>query len=269
MFEPEKCRQPQYKVINRFSINNMKWDNETFLSEKYGNFHGCSLNVGVYSDPKNAQKTLNTSTTDKVVNIFAESLKFHPNFTLVNSNPFENPVFDLFNVVEYQDSGSFKYHDYSPALYSDYLTLTVPAGEPYTQLEKMFLMFDKATWICIGATLAGTLLVIQVINYMSVQVQNFVFGRDIRSPMLNVANVFLNGGQMRVPGRNFARFMLMMFIIWSLIIRTCYQSILYQHLQQDLRKPRITNFEELNDKNFTIVITNYTYTLLGEEFVKR
>jgi hypothetical protein len=111
-------------------------------------------------------------------------------------------------------------------------------------------MFDKATWICIGVTLVGSLLVIQVINLMSVQVQKFVFGRDIRTPSLNVASVFLVGGQNRLPGRNFARFLLMMFIIWSLIIRTCYQSMLYKNLQQDMRRPRIQTFAELNEKNF-------------------
>jgi hypothetical protein len=84
----------------------------------------------------------------------------------------------------------------------------------------MFLMFDDWTWICIGVTLSMALLTIQLINFMSVKVQKFIFGRDIRTPTLNLANIFLNGSQNRVPGRNFARFLLILFIIWSLIIRT-------------------------------------------------
>jgi hypothetical protein len=44
-FEAGKCGQPQYKVINRFSTNSMKWDNETFFPEKFENFNGCFLNV--------------------------------------------------------------------------------------------------------------------------------------------------------------------------------------------------------------------------------
>jgi hypothetical protein len=70
-----------------------------------------------------------------------------------------------------------------------------------------------------------------------------VFGRDIRTPTLNVADIFLNGGQNRVPGRNFARFMLLMFVIWTLIIKTCYQSILYKNLQLDMRRPAIKTFD--------------------------
>jgi hypothetical protein len=117
-------------------------------------------------------------------------------------------------------------------------------------------MFDKATWICIGVTLVGSFFMIQLINCMSVQVQNFVVGRDIQTPTLNVANIFLNGLQHRVPGRNFARFLLIMFVIWSLTIRTCYQSELYKNLQSDLRKPRIQTVDDLIEKNFTLVYEN-------------
>jgi hypothetical protein len=208
-----------------------------------------------------------TQTSDLIFAILAKQLNFNNISIALDQNSWLQT--DLIHFVSYQNLASFVYFDFSPALYTDHVTFTVPAGEPYTQLEKMFLMFDKETWICIGVTLAGSLLVIQVINFMSVQVQKFVFGRDIRTPSLNVASIFLNGGQMRMPGRNFARFLLMMFIVWSLIIRTCYQSILYKNLQQDMRRPRITTFEELNDKNFSIVIEPDFKETFGEDFMKR
>jgi hypothetical protein len=133
------------------------------------------------------------------------------------------------------------------------LTFTVPAGEPYSQLEKMFLMFDKATWICIGVTLSAGLLFVKIINHMSIMVQNFVFGRYMKTPTLNVASIFLSGSQFRTPGRNFSRFIFMMFVMWSLIIRTCYQSELYKNLQGDMRRPKIISIDELNKKNFTFL----------------
>jgi hypothetical protein len=158
--------------------------------------------------------------------------------------------------------------EYSPALFTDYLTLTVPAGEPYTDLEKMFLMFDKSTWICIGFTLGAALLVIQLINFMSIQVQKFVFGRDIRTPTLNVVSIFLTGAQHRVPGRNFARFILIVFVLWALTIRTCHQSELYKNLQGDMRKPRIQSIDELNEKNFTLHYDG-THEYLFDDIVYR
>jgi hypothetical protein len=269
-FEPGKCRQAQYKTINRFSISNMKWDNETFFPEKYDNYNGCELKI-IIDDEKSFKKSIpaTTTTTNKTFDILAQNLNFKNNFVKLGPATLVNFDFDLMNFVSGQSIHSFGMFDFSSPLYSDSLTLTVPAGEPYTQLEQMFLMFDKATWICIGATLGGALFIIQVINCMSVRIQKFVFGRDVRSPTLNVANIFLNGAQMRVPGRNFARFMLMMFITWSLIIRTCHQSMLYKNLQQDMRKPRIKTLDELNQANFTIILNEQAEILLGKEFIKR
>jgi hypothetical protein len=82
---------------------------------------------------------------------------------------------------------------------------------------------------------------------MSMQVQKFVFGRDIQTPTLNVASIFLTGAQFKEPGRNFARFLLMMFILWSLIIRQ-----------------RITTVDELNQKNFTLLYPRLFYRLFNE-----
>jgi hypothetical protein len=169
-------------------------------------------------------------------------------------------AFDLRELLVFQNI-TFNQTEFSSALFSDHVTFTVPASEPYTQLEKMFLMFDGATWIWIGFTLARAFMLIQVVSFMSTKVQKFVFGRDIQTPTLNVASIFLNGAQFKSPGRNFSRFMLMMFIIWSLIIRTYYQSELYKNLQNDLRKPKIRTIDELNEKFFTLWYLNNKTTL--------
>jgi hypothetical protein len=246
-FMPGKCNFAQYNTINRFSTDTMKWENETFFPEKYQEFHGCPLRV--------AHVPGSSTALSKVI---FETLANQLNFKYVRvqvANFFGN--MSLYDVVELETAQNTVHSErrfvYSSVLYNDYMTFTVPAGEPYTQLEKMFLMFDKATWICTGVTLGTLLLVIQIINLMSIKVQKFVFGRDIRTPTLNLADIFLNGGQNREPGRNFARFMLMFFVIWSLIIRTCYQSELYKNLQTDMRKPIIQSIDELNEQNFTHV----------------
>jgi hypothetical protein len=264
-FESGKCGKHHYKTINRFSTSNLKWENETFYPEKFNNYHGCELKVQTVLDLTDWELNVGlggrSTTTDLIFGILAQKLNFHQ--IIVNTSG------DLIHLFTFQSKYMFDFYDTSLAISSDYYTLTVPTGEPYTQLEKMFLMFDKETWICIGVTIAGALLIIQIINFTSVKVQKFVFGRDVRTPTLNVASIFLSGGQARLPGKNFARFILMMFIIWSLIIRTCYQSILYKNLQLDMRRPRIQTIDELNEKNFTIAISDKTMTLHGDEFISR
>jgi hypothetical protein len=225
----------------------MKWQNQTFFPEKYQNFYGCSLRVGFDSN-------LTKPVAQELFKVLAQQL----NFKQVR---LERPEFDDAIVVDVIEFLVLQNHylsfnmsyEFSSTLFNDYLTFSVPAGEPYSQLEKMFLMFDNATWVCIGATLIGAILVIQLINFMSLQLRNFFFGRNNQTPTLNLAEIFLTGGQNRVPGRNFARFLLMMFVLWTLIIRTCYQSELYKNLQDDMRKPRIKTINELNERNFTIM----------------
>lgn len=53
------------------------------------------------------------------------------------------------------------------------------------------------------------------------------------------------GGQFKVPGRNDARLLLLLFVWWSLIIRTCHQSMLYSYLQSDFRKPQVITLDEM------------------------
>jgi hypothetical protein len=157
----------------------------------------------------------------------------------------------------------------SSAVYIDSLTFIVPPGEFLTDLEKMFAAFDKKTWIAIGATFAIALVVIRIINFMSMKVQNFVFGRNVTTPTLNVFSIFLSGGQHRVPGRNFARYLFMLFITWSLIFRTCYQSMMFQNMTTDMRHPRVKTVDELVDHNFTLIYELKDNLVWIDRFAKR
>lgn len=246
-FSPGRCTF-KYESINQFSVTSMKWAKDIYFPEKYQNFHGCELKIFRY-------QSYYTPITDHIYSTLALRLNYRR--SLYSSKIFSKKTAEDFDMVEaasFQDFTEYNtfYLEYSGAVYDDFLTFTVPAGEPYKEFEKMFLMFDKATWICIGVTLAGALVVIQIINLLTVKVKKFVFGRDITTPSLNVASIFLTGSQFNSPGRNFARFILMLFIWWTLMIRTCYQSELFKYLQGDSRKPIISSIDELNEKNFTL-----------------
>lgn len=255
MFSQGKCRKSDYKVVDRFSTSTMQWQNKSFFPEKYANFNNCSLVISHMPGGR-----------PQILKITAEKLNFWPQHKNFNRN---DRNFDVLDHINFQNFLLFENFEFSPPLFSDQVTLTVPAGEPYTQLEKMFLMFDKDTWICIGITIAGSALIIQIINFMSDTIKIFVFGRYIQTPTLNLLNIFLNGGQIKVPGRNFARFLLMMFIMWSLVIRTCYQSILYENLQRDMRKPRMTTVDELLEHNFTLMFQPGAGRIWYETIIKR
>lgn len=263
-FQAQNCDKIPYKTINRFSMTTMKWENRIFFPEKYKNFNGCPLTIAITDAQMYSKSNI-------IYDNLAQNLNFTVNRTMVSDLPsIKDRQFHLIEFLMFQNQKMYEWdYRFSPALFSDYATFTSPAGEPYTQLEKMFIMFDMETWICIVATLAGSWLVIQIINFTSLHVKKFVFGRDIASPSVNLVNIFLSGGQHKSPGRNFARFILMMFVIWSLIIRTCYQSELFKNLQSDMRKPRARTVEDLNERNFTIWYRESALGMFGENAINR
>jgi hypothetical protein len=120
----------------------------------------------------------------------------------------------------------------------------------------MFLAFDFEVWIAIVITKFIGVVVIEIIKRCPIEVRHFVFGHLITTPILNLISIYLTGGQKRSPGRNFSRFLLMLFVIRCMIIRTCYQSKLFEFLQSNSRKLGPETFEELVEQNFTFYTEN-------------
>lgn len=246
MFTQYACRLNQLVIINRFLKSSMKWESSTFYPNKYKNLHNCRLNV-VWPVMIKRRRTI-------YLESITESLEKQINFS---SNMIEVPMADLrrekYDLTEI--SANFDGDDdyiTSVVLDTSIYSFVVPPGEPYSTLEKMFLMFHFEVWVAIILTLLTAMVVIKVVNFMSIEVQDYIYGYRVTTPMMNLISVFLNGGQFKTPDRSVARFLLMLFIIWTLIIRTCYQSVLFQYLQADMRKPAVKLVRELVEKDFKL-----------------
>ena len=238
MFTEQKCRVLKHNRINRF---NVKWEKSIFFPKKYKNFHGCKLTTNVPNIGKRNhelcalifKEMLNAEL--EVVTIGSEymCLRCDLNAKVVTMFPYPLTV-----VV-------------SNLVYSHNIMFAVPPGEPYTDLERMFMMFSFELWIAIGLTLIIGFLVTLSLHLVSEKIRIFIAGRDIQSPTMNFISIFLTGGQVRAPGRNFARFLLILFVMWSLIIRTCHQSMLFEFMQADLRRPPLKTLDEFFESDLT------------------
>lgn len=226
----------------------MKWENEKFHLKEFLDISNCTLLIGT-----DGLKCF--SVYCRILETVADLLNY--NIIYERWDRVSNQ-----NKYDIQESIETKWGFIRGTLltYGE-LVFTVPAGEPYTQLEKMFLMFDIEVWIAIAGTFLIAMATVQLTKCWSQKVRNFVFGRNIKTPIINLFATFFSGSQFKIPQRNFARFLLTLFIIWSLIIRTCYQSLLYTYLQEDMRKPIIKTKDELFKANLT-------YYNLDEAFLK-
>jgi hypothetical protein len=96
-----------------------------------------------------------------------------------------------------------------------------------------------------------SITLITVLNRQPRQIRDFVVGRNIKNPVLNLFNIAFGGALHKTPNRNFARFLLASYFLYCLILRSSYQGKLFNYLQSDLRHPPLGTTKELLENGFT------------------
>jgi hypothetical protein len=193
---PKACWKNQFKVINRYTRQEKRWENSKFFVEKYSNFYKCRLENQFYEGTfvKELNFTLKPRNTTVFIN---ESISFMITYLPANKM-YESNVYVVGNEAT---------------------RIYIPPGEPFSDFEKMFLPFDTPTWIAIALTIFLGICTIFVINLMPQEIQNAIFGVENRSPLMSFFDILLNGGQYRDLAGNVPRILLVSFIFLSLILR--------------------------------------------------
>ncbi|XP_062708036.1 uncharacterized protein LOC134288161 [Aedes albopictus] len=124
-----------------------------------------------------------------------------------------------------------RYMGHTSAYYTSLVTTVVPPGHAYTSIEHLLLPYKLDSWSCISTIILIAVLVIIVVKCHGRIMQHFVFGRSITAPLLNTFNIFFGGSLPRLPHRNFSRTLLTFWLLYSIIIRTCYVGSLFKFLQ--------------------------------------
>lgn len=150
----------------------------------------------------------------------------------------------------YLRTSRLKFLDCSIPYTSDPIVLVIPPGRLYTPLEKLLQPFDLIIWISLLTTFLIGLNVILIINYKMTKFKSFIFGVDIKTPVLNMVSIIFGISQWKLPGGNFARYILMLFLLFCLVYRSVYQGAIYIFLQSDGRHPEIKTIDEMISNNF-------------------
>lgn len=144
----------------------------------------------------------------------------------------------------------------SPIFLDLHFQIFVTPSEFYSNFEKLLLPFDTTTWNLLAALFSIITIVIIVASFMSKSVKKIIFGRNIKRPGLNVTQIFFGIGQTRLPRESILRFILIFFVLFCLIMRTCYQSKMFDFITTDMRKPPPETIEDVIDRGYTFVISN-------------
>lgn len=123
-------------------------------------------------------------------------------------------------------------------------------GEYISSYMKLLRPLENFVWILLAITISIGLLVICLLNSKLRKWKDFVYGRKVNHPVLNLLVVMLGGTLPKLPGRNFSRFLLTTFSLFSLVIRSVYLGSLFIVLQSDGQGNEVESLDEMYSKGF-------------------
>lgn len=276
VFKFKKCHQPVPVLVNKF-VNGKFSNHFQLYNRNMKNLHGCPIRVSLSSSSRpfvNLEKAENGSTKFsgediRLLETLAETLNFKVEVKFVGHEGyiFENgsasgPLKALLDgEVDFSISNwwlkmnRFKFFDFSSSYASEHIVFIIPPSRAYTSLENLVYPFTAALWASILICFSIGFFVIFVVSHQSKYLQSFVFGIGVAQPYLNMFAAFIGSSQPKTPTQNFSRFLLMNFLICSLVLRTVYQGSSYEFLQSNRHQTEIQSIGEMIDKDFKFIVS--------------
>ena len=286
-FSPTGCNELAIHRVNEFYKDKLKWNKELKNYDKFLNYYGCDLvmmlpavekdgtnyHTSGYSILKLSNQTGSDSLdihgiTPKVFEIASQYHNFKTDYQSayvpsgwvdayqrgsvimipINNKP---KIPNVFFEIKPLFSQSI-YLGYSNVIANYDGIMFVTPSERYTPYEKFKLPFDNETWILLGATFIMTFLSIAIINRFSKATRNLVYGHDVDTPIWNVISIFFGVSQTKLPNKNFSRFILVIFIYFCLIFRTCFQSKFFEFLTSEPRQSPPKTVQDLVARKYHV-----------------
>ncbi|KAG5679802.1 hypothetical protein PVAND_009340 [Polypedilum vanderplanki] len=291
-FRNSSCNSPSISAVRYFDKITLKWSKNVHKYERFTHFYGCKLvmpigiKMGINEEYKFGKYYEFNQYSDLELSLFyimAKQYNFTPDIQKVpivdTSTFFDIDVKEMITQMIFE-KGNFptvffkKFHpdifppfalnkpQYTFPFFEAKLIFLVTPGELYTSFEKLYLPFDEPTWVLIFITFGVAFGVIFLVNFTSVSFQVLVYGHGVKIPSLNVVGTFFGIGQTKLPDLSFSRFILMIFILFCLIIRTAYQGVLFELMTSQPRRPEPKDIQGLIDQNYTVLVWH------SEEFEK-
>lgn len=298
------------KSVKVVEFKDGKFSKEKFeiFTNDFDNLHGCEMKVPTFHRPPALiidKHTNQISGFDwTILNLLAGRLNFRVReMRLYGSNKwgafddktgrFTEALRELHEGVDVKlvignyilRLNRLQYFDISNTYFVTPMVLVIPFGDEYTSIEKLVKPFDVTIWSIMIMMFLVSLMTIFIINWKFEQVKDFVYGIKIRSPVINILIAIFGGSQKRLPTKNFARFLLMMFLIFCLVQRNVYQGIflnllyrisickiflylglLFIFMTKTQRHPEIKSLNDVYNESYTFsMYPAYSGTIPGIE----
>lgn len=268
-YSPFYCEKVQTQILNTY-INGVGFNREAdHFPRKVSNLYNCSLSVATFKVPPfvmYGKKNDVVGVDGNLMRMIARQMNFHLKIKMLpsahwgevknrSSTGAVGMVIDgtVNFTMGYFTSSSARntFMSTSYTYHSSVAIWVISPGSDLTWFQRLHKPFSLQLWITIGVIALISFIVILIIGRQSRIVRNFVFGLNIKNPAMNMINIFFGGAMPRLPRRNFARFLLALLMIYSLVLRNVYNGSMFRYLQTDKKNPPSNTYEEMNANNYT------------------
>ncbi|KAG5668909.1 hypothetical protein PVAND_016822 [Polypedilum vanderplanki] len=281
LFSEDNCYHFTPTVLNTFDIKSQKWYKNLENFDHFSNFNECMLSFDVirsylwYHTQINEHEFEYNGLLYELLKITSEILNFTTHY--ICYDPFERKVVHRqvkpknHLIDRVQISFGFtknSYYLFCTPYKNVIFYFLVTKNDLYTNYEKLFFPFDDTTWIYLSITFALTFVIIFILQRCPQWIKIIFFGTGVRSPAYNVINILFGFSQRQIPRENFSRIILLLFIWFCLMFRNCYQSMIFDFMTTDMRKPMPQSFEDLYKMNYTIICLDHsTYIYMNKKLI--
>ncbi|KAH8387802.1 hypothetical protein KR093_009527 [Drosophila rubida] len=266
------CQLIRASVENRFDVERRRWTSRPHFPAKLGNFYGCTLTCATWPD----MPYLVLQPDGSFVGIEGALLQFmadNLNFSVGLYWLTQEQVRDTFNdsgwIFEEASSckadyalGGFHYKPsdggdgsevpYSQSMYyfMSHIMLVTNLPSAYSAYEKLAFPFHPQLWRAIGLVLA--------LSYLLVWLLQRRHQRYSQHPYYQLLVLTLGGNLLtaELPRRTSSRLLLVTWLLGTLVLRSAYQSGMYQLLRQDTQRDPPQTIADVLEQRYTIQLVD-------------
>lgn len=265
-YNEKNCNDLKLRTINEFAAKT-GWRTDQFFPNKVKNFHRCPIRITTYRnvvpyiirDEIVNGKMILKGRVIEIVNALSKSLNFTAQMLYEPSISAWESCFqkvatheaDIFIGNTFLELPRTKYLDYTTPIFFEYLRFVVPPGRYLSEIENLFRTFDLPTYVLTFVVFAIAVATVLVISFKSRAVKMYAFGHKFHNAGMDLLGSILGNTQTSMPVNSIPRFIIMLFVLFNLILRTLYQGSLFTFLRSDGKLKEVQSVDEMIERKFT------------------
>ncbi|XP_046802662.1 uncharacterized protein LOC111674900 [Lucilia cuprina] len=278
------CKDVAPIVHNKFIDGH--WLHKNFVTPKTKNLHGCPLVCATWEDMPYFKLTQSSvdgrnryhGLEGQLLEYLSRKMNFTITIRWMNDEEINQTVYDelgVFNKLFTSNTdfviGAFHYKPtsledpYVPTVayyMSNYFFIISSKTDSYDPFTKLLLPFEKEIWIVLICIYGFGNILVFILIYLNRKLKSLVLGRENENPAYNMVVISLGGAVAKDPKVPFSRFLLMLWLVATFILRTVYQAFMFYFIKSDLQKPLPKSIAELFHNKYRIFMSDVVYSTI-------